>query len=70
VDVQALAEKVRNTLQRELPQHREVVPFTVSIGVTTFRPEDQRVEDMMHRADIALYQAKAAGRDRVVYAGG
>ena len=68
VDVQALAEKVRNTLQRELPQHREVVPFTVSIGVTTFRPEDQRVEDMMHRADIALYQAKAAGKHRHVFA--
>lgn len=69
VDVQALAEKVRNTLLRELPQQRGVVPFTVSIGVATFRPEDQCVEDMMHRADIALYQAKAEGRDRVVYAG-
>ena len=69
VDVLALAEKIRNTLQRELPQYREVVPFTVSIGVATFRPEDQRVEDMMHRADIALYQAKANGRDRVVMDG-
>lgn len=70
IDVQALAEKVRAALQRELLLSNGVVPFTVSIGVASFNPGDQRIEDMMHRADMALYQAKANGRDCVVYDGG
>lgn len=70
VDVPALAEKVRNALQRELLLAKDVVPFTVSIGVTRFKLDDQRIEDMMHRADLALYQAKANGRDCMVYDGG
>jgi diguanylate cyclase (GGDEF)-like protein len=43
---------------------------TVSVGVATF-PEDGRVaRALVDTADAALYQAKAAGRDRVVQAGG
>jgi diguanylate cyclase (GGDEF)-like protein len=43
---------------------------TVSIGVATF-PEDGRVaRGLVDTADAALYEAKAAGRDRVVAAPG
>jgi diguanylate cyclase (GGDEF)-like protein len=43
---------------------------TVSIGVATF-PEDARVaRGLVDTADAALYEAKAAGRDRVVSAPG
>ena len=62
VDAAALAEKVRNALRIELPQHPQVVAFTVSMGVAAFQTGDERVEDLIHRADIALYQAKANGR--------
>ena len=41
--------------------------LSVSIGVATRRPgEDARA--LLARADAALYQAKAAGRDRVAAA--
>ncbi|MEP6971550.1 MAG: GGDEF domain-containing protein [Betaproteobacteria bacterium] len=40
--------------------------FTVSIGVTTNRPAGDTVDDLMARADRAMYQAKQAGRDQVV----
>ena len=69
VDAAALAEKVRNALRIEFPQHPQVVAFTVSMGVAAFQTGDERVEDLIHRADIALYQAKANGRDRVVLDG-
>lgn len=49
----------------------EVVPedpdsrLTVSVGIATFRSQE-RVEDVIQRADQALYAAKSAGRDRIV----
>ena len=40
--------------------------FFVSIGVTNLLAGDQNVDDMLKRADAALYAAKNAGRNRVV----
>ncbi|MDH4161593.1 MAG: response regulator [Nitrospirota bacterium] len=39
--------------------------ITVSIGVAEFRPHDVRLEDIIKRADDALYVAKKAGKNRV-----
>jgi diguanylate cyclase (GGDEF)-like protein/PAS domain S-box-containing protein len=36
---------------------------TASIGVTLFRGQVKTMEEMLKRADVALYQAKAEGRD-------
>ncbi|TNC99440.1 MAG: diguanylate cyclase/phosphodiesterase with PAS/PAC sensor(s) [Gallionellaceae bacterium] len=41
------------------------VHFTVSIGVAQLAATDTKIEDMLNRADIALYSAKSTGRDRV-----
>jgi diguanylate cyclase (GGDEF)-like protein len=43
----------------------EVEPFTASFGVTHLEPEDATMADLLERADVALYQAKATGRNRV-----
>lgn len=40
--------------------------ITASFGVTAVLPEDQSFNDVMKRADMALYEAKNAGRDQVV----
>jgi diguanylate cyclase (GGDEF)-like protein len=40
--------------------------FTVSIGLAQVRAEDDCFDDALKRADQALYQAKAAGRNQVV----
>jgi len=42
--------------------------FTVSLGVAECHRDDTRIEQPLARADMALYQAKAAGRNRVVRA--
>ena len=39
--------------------------LTVSFGVAQWRPELAKVENLLHRADCALYAAKRAGRNRV-----
>lgn len=41
------------------------VVLTASFGVTSMRPDDLSVDDLLGRADAALYRAKAAGRNRV-----
>ena len=41
--------------------------LTVSVGITSFRA-GERIDDMLGRADRALYRAKLEGRDRVIVA--
>mgnify|MGYP000368565579 CR=1 FL=1 len=38
---------------------------TISIGLAELSPADRNMEEIMHRADKALYRAKRNGRDRV-----
>lgn len=42
------------------------VQFTVSIGLASIEEDDLSVENIMTRADKALYQAKSSGRDRYI----
>ncbi|MBU2495010.1 MAG: sensor domain-containing diguanylate cyclase [Candidatus Omnitrophica bacterium] len=39
--------------------------FTISIGLATFPDDATRPEELIGKADAALYQAKKSGRDRV-----
>jgi diguanylate cyclase (GGDEF)-like protein len=40
-------------------------PVTASFGVATLRPDETHLSDLIRRADIALYEAKRKGRNRV-----
>jgi diguanylate cyclase (GGDEF)-like protein len=60
-----LAEKLRATFANE--DHPTVGRATISIGVATWR-SGERAEDVVGRADAALYQAKREGRNRVCIA--
>ena len=61
---QAAAERLRQhiALWTLEPEHLSV---TVSIGVAQAAPEDEAFDDLLIRADRALYAAKAEGRNRV-----
>ncbi len=56
------AEKLRRSLRATMGE------ITVSFGVTDARTAGRTVRGMLHSADVALYDAKRAGRDRVVIA--
>jgi len=68
----ALAERIRRALaDRPCRIQGRVLPVTVSIGVAEARQEVHfgagMLDDLLVRADRAMYQAKAAGRDQVAF---
>ncbi len=61
-----VAERLRAAVQSL--DLRDVDPnlrATISIGVSQLDPHDERLEQLIKRADEALYQSKEAGRNRV-----
>ncbi|PPJ62199.1 GGDEF domain-containing protein, partial [Cuspidothrix issatschenkoi] len=58
-----LCEQLRNL---EIDITHKIVKITVSIGVTSYQVNDLNDSAILNRAEDALYQAKAGGRDRVV----
>jgi diguanylate cyclase (GGDEF)-like protein len=57
-----VAERIRKAC---MPGDHEI-GCTVSIGVTASLPEGDSLDKLLARADAALYEAKNAGRNRVV----
>ncbi|MFB6345326.1 MAG: diguanylate cyclase [bacterium] len=57
-----LLETLRN---KEFEADGETFGITASVGITNFNEGDSR-EDLIQRADSALYDAKSNGRDRIV----
>lgn len=63
----AVAERIRTTIEAEpIIAGDRRVQVTTSIGLTELADGDERFEDMLRRADQALYEAKASGRNQVV----
>ncbi|KAA0590268.1 diguanylate cyclase [Azospirillum lipoferum] len=61
-----LAERLRCAVRDlAIPQDGAILHVTVSIGVSTLTPDIDRADVMIKAADMALYQAKQGGRDRV-----
>lgn len=66
-DAESLANRIRSAIaQISIPILNSTVRMTVSIGVATYRLEDETLNFVLKRADTALYQAKHQGRDRVI----
>jgi diguanylate cyclase (GGDEF)-like protein len=62
-----LAEKIRETLETRPVDHKNVpIHLTASLGVAMVQ-NGERIEQVLERADYAMYQAKALGRNQVIF---
>lgn len=65
-DAKNKAEAIRNAVEKmPFNVNGELVPITISIGVAQLAEKESH-EDLFERADKLLYQAKSAGRNRVI----
>ena len=63
----ALAERMRRAVaDTPIPTAAGPLPVTISVGLTQLDPADATLDQLLARADHALYGAKESGRNRVV----
>lgn len=63
--IEAIASGLRMSLNRPYRLDDSEYHSTSSIGVHLFIGHEQSLDQLLERADIAMYQAKRSGRDRV-----
>lgn len=64
-NAQHVAEKVLDSISRPYSLTDSHYVLTASIGINVFIDHHQTVEELMKRSDLAMYQAKAEGRDAI-----
>ncbi len=62
-----VADKIRQTIEdnRIILGDKTEVALTVSMGVSTYPSQGSTIEQLIEKADIAMYRAKANGRNKV-----
>jgi diguanylate cyclase (GGDEF)-like protein len=66
-DAGRVAEKVLTLLREPLAVKGSSQTISASIGIATFPRDAGSAEELLKRADSAMYQAKAAGRNRLAW---
>ena len=62
-----VAEHIRNEMENLefVSAKKQKIKFTVSIGISMLSSQDNDLDAVLHKADLALYKAKRNGRNRV-----
>jgi diguanylate cyclase (GGDEF)-like protein/PAS domain S-box-containing protein len=59
-----VAGRVLDTLHQPFGLNGRTIPIKASLGVATGRPGTDDAEELLRNADVAMYAAKAGGKDR------
>lgn len=64
-----IAERIRRAIENiSIECDKKVIQISISAGVSTLRYSETKVDELVKRADTALYAAKSNGRNQVVAA--
>jgi len=66
----AVAERIRSELMRPVRHQGHEFVVTTSIGVSIYPDDGEDIDSLLKNADVAMYQAKAAGRNSVRFYSG
>jgi diguanylate cyclase (GGDEF)-like protein len=69
-DAQVVAERLRKRISMypfRIDSRKEEVQLTISVGVSAFPEYGQSSEELITLADMALYQAKKEGKNKVAF---
>ncbi|MET0272894.1 MAG: PleD family two-component system response regulator [Phenylobacterium sp.] len=69
IDARRIAERIRLHVAGSpfrVAGGRELLTVTISIGVATSQPGEERPQALLKRADEAVYEAKSTGRNKVI----
>ncbi len=64
-----VGERIRRAIETESfpgESHLPLGRLTISIGISTFSVDGVSADELIHAADLALYHAKALGRNRLI----
>lgn len=63
-----VAERIRKAVETTpiaIPTHVDTVYITITSGIASYPADGSEANELIHAADVALYQGKAAGKNRV-----
>jgi two-component system cell cycle response regulator len=69
IDARRIAERIRLHVAGSpfrVMNGKELLTVTISIGVATSQPGEERPQALLKRADEAVYEAKSTGRNKVI----
>ena len=64
---EVVGEKIRETIARPFLLKGREHHGSISIGISLFDDSHQSVDELLKRADVAMYQAKSGGRNRLCF---
>ena len=63
LQAEVIGEKILAAFAETFRLDQYEYPCTPSVGVTLVSPDDRNIDDLLKRADLAMYDAKTAGRN-------
>ena len=63
-EVEVIAQRMVETVRRDVQKGDLTLPLSASIGVSVYPFDDGGAEELVHHADLAMYAAKQAGGDQ------
>jgi diguanylate cyclase (GGDEF)-like protein len=63
--LQQFTDKVLHLFKEEFEVNEQLIKITTSIGLTMLPQSDATPEELLQKSDVAMYEAKSAGRNKV-----